>query len=280
MENNVRMPFQFPYGEPSSMNVLPFDAHNQMSEMERKNVYAKRNNEDAKKHTLDPYVTGTSVLAIKFKDGVIMAADTLASYGSLARYRTIQRMTSLSKECLMGATGDLSDYQYIVRNLEDLKLSDDLRDDGASLSPRSLHNYFTRLLYSRRNKMDPLWGQFVFGGIQDGKPYLGFSDLRGTKYIDDTVATGYGNHLARPLLRKAWDAYGDTMTKEQAQTLLEDCMRVLYYRDARSYNRMQIAIVDSNGTYISDPYTLETNWAHGNISYKPEINMLPFDVKF
>ena len=29
-----------------------------------------------------PYVTGTSVLAITYKDGVMLAADTLGSYGS------------------------------------------------------------------------------------------------------------------------------------------------------------------------------------------------------
>ncbi|KAJ7775285.1 hypothetical protein B0H16DRAFT_1449919 [Mycena metata] len=34
-----------------------------------------------------PIFTGTSVLAIKFKDGLVMAADNLASYGPLVRFR-------------------------------------------------------------------------------------------------------------------------------------------------------------------------------------------------
>ena len=40
---------------------------------------------DPIKRTQQPIVTGTSVLGIKYKDGVMLAADTLASYGSLAR---------------------------------------------------------------------------------------------------------------------------------------------------------------------------------------------------
>ena len=40
---------------------------------------------DPMKRTQQPIVTGTSVLGIKYKDGVMLAADTLASYGSLAR---------------------------------------------------------------------------------------------------------------------------------------------------------------------------------------------------
>lgn len=37
-------------------------------------------------------VTGTSVLGIKFKDGIMLAADTLASYGSLAQIRDMKRL--------------------------------------------------------------------------------------------------------------------------------------------------------------------------------------------
>eukprot|EP00434_Breviolum_minutum_P038135 symbB.v1.2.033818.t1/scaffold4252.1/size42409/5 len=42
---------------------------------------------DAKQHTLSPIVTGATVVGLKYKDGVILAADTLASYGSEARYK-------------------------------------------------------------------------------------------------------------------------------------------------------------------------------------------------
>ena len=37
------------------------------------------------KATTSPIVTGSSVLAIKYRDGVMMAADTLGSYGSMVR---------------------------------------------------------------------------------------------------------------------------------------------------------------------------------------------------
>ncbi|CAB1103648.1 unnamed protein product [Ectocarpus sp. CCAP 1310/34] len=43
-----------------------------------------------RQYTSQPIVTGTSVLGIK--DGVMLAADTLASYGSLARYKNVERL--------------------------------------------------------------------------------------------------------------------------------------------------------------------------------------------
>ena len=61
------------------------------------------------------------------------------------------------------------------------------------------------------------------------------TDLRGGSFSDNTIGIGYGNYIAQPLLRKAWKP---DMTKQEAKQLLENCMRVLYYRDARSYNRV------------------------------------------
>lgn len=71
-------------------------------------------------HTQQPMVTGTSVLGIKFKDGVMLAADTLASYGSLARFRDVQRIEPVGKYTLVGASGEMSDFQYIKEQLDNL----------------------------------------------------------------------------------------------------------------------------------------------------------------
>merc|ERR1712054_338953 len=48
-------------------------------------------NSHANQHTQQPLVTGTSVLAVKYKDGVVIAADNLGSYGSFARFTDVQR---------------------------------------------------------------------------------------------------------------------------------------------------------------------------------------------
>lgn len=226
-----------------------------------------------KTQTVDPYVTGTSVLAIKYKDGVMVAADTLASYGSLARFRDIRRIAALGKYTLIGATGEYSDFQYLLRELDNLIVDDGLHDDGSALYPHSIHSYLTRVLYGRRNKMDPLWGQFVVAGFRDGKSFLGLADLKGTSYEDETIATGYGSMIARPLMRSA---YRPDMTKEQAKALLEECLRVLYYRDARSLNRIQIATISAEGPQISEPYELTTDWDVGVIKYGPDYKQTDF----
>ena len=69
--------------------------------------------------------------------------------------------------------------------------------------------------------------------------FLGFVDLRGTMYKSESIATGYGAYLAQPILRKAIESRTEPLTEPEAVKLLEECMRVLYYRDARSLNKVR-----------------------------------------
>ena len=68
--------------------------------------------------------------------------------------------------------------------------------------------------------------------------FLAYVDLLGTTYTASTLATGYGAHIAQPLLRKAVEGYEDVLTEAQAFDILETCMRVLFYRDARSLDKV------------------------------------------
>ncbi|VFQ98100.1 unnamed protein product [Cuscuta campestris] len=155
--------------------------------------------------TLDPYVTGTSVVGIKYKDGVLLVADMGGSYGSTLRYKSVERLKPVGKHTIVGASGEISDFQEILRYLDELILYDNMWDDGNSLGPKEAHKYLTCVMYNRRNKFNPLWNSLVLGGVKNGQKYLGTVNMIGVHYEDDHVATGFGNHLARPILRKKWN---------------------------------------------------------------------------
>ena len=42
----------------------------------------------------------------------------LASYGALARFRDVERMTQLGETTLMGTSGDISDLQFTANMLK------------------------------------------------------------------------------------------------------------------------------------------------------------------
>ncbi|KAJ9077027.1 Proteasome subunit beta type-7 [Entomophthora muscae] len=211
-------------------------------------------------HTQQPIVTGTSVIGIKYKDGVMLAADCLASYGSLARFKDVRRLHKVAPTTILGAGGDMSDFQSVQHMLRQLMVSESNHDDGHTLGTANIYEYMCRLMYSRRTKMNPLWNSFVIGGVDNGEGFLGFVDLRGTHYTSPTIATGFGAYLAQPILRKATEERDDLLSEEEARKVIDDCLRVLFYRDARSMNKMQIAKITAEGAEISEPFSLETEW--------------------
>nr|KAJ0200020.1 hypothetical protein LSAT_V11C600335480 [Lactuca sativa] len=174
-------------------------------------------------HAWYPYVTGTSVTRIKYKDGILMAADMGGSYGSTIHYKSVERMKQVGKHSLIGASGEISDFQEILLYLDELILHDNMWDDGNSLGAKEVN-------------------------------------MIGVHFEENHVATGFGNHLARPILCEEWR---EDLSFEEGVKLLEKCMRNLLYRDRSAVNKIQIEKITDEGLTISEPYSLKTFWNFG-----------------
>ncbi|KPJ10977.1 Proteasome subunit beta type-4 [Papilio machaon] len=215
-------------------------------------------NQDFRAHSAAPITTTTTVIGIKFDKGCVIAADTLGSYGSLARFRDCPRVLKVNDLILLGSGGDYADYQYLRDIIEQKIIDEQCIGDGLQLKPKSLHCWLTRVLYNKRSKMDPLWSNYVVAGIQDGEPFLGAVDKLGTAYEDAAIATGMGAYMATPLLRDVLDK--GPLNEESAKALARKCMEVLYYRDARSFPRYQLGVVTAAGVTVEEPTEIGQNW--------------------
>ena len=212
-------------------------------------------------HTLSPIVTGSSVVAVKYRDGVMLVTDTLCSYGSLKKFTGVSRIAPIGTTTVIAASGEYSDFQFIMDSLRASNLQETLLDDGDRRSSQEWAKYLANLMYHRRNKMNPLFNSLVIAGYSADATgaFLGITDLYGTYYEDQYVATGFGQHMAMPLLRQ--HARPD-MTEEEARTLLAKCMEILFYRDCRASNKIQFAKATSAGVEVSREVSVQENWTH------------------
>ena len=119
---------------------------------------------------------------MKYDGGVVIAADTLGSYGSLARFTEIERVIKVNETTMVGAGGDFADFQFLSDIIKQKQIDEECADDGFNMKPKALHCWLTRVLYNRRSKFDPLWNVILVAGMQDGEPYLGFVNLQGTAF--------------------------------------------------------------------------------------------------
>lgn len=65
-----------------------------------------------------PSTSGTSVVGLVYDGGVMVAADTLGSYGSLARFRNVERTFKVTDKAVLTCSGDIADYQFIREVIE------------------------------------------------------------------------------------------------------------------------------------------------------------------
>ena len=77
-------------------------------------------------------------------------------------------------------------------------------------------------------------------------------DQIGTAFEADFTATGFGKHMAVPQMREHWKP---DMTEGEARNLLEECMRVLFYRDCRTINRVSSCAKDRLAVITTEMYS-------------------------
>lgn len=131
--------------------------------------------------------------------------------------------------------GEMSDYQKVLQILDEKRITEYCLDDGSTQTTAELHSYLTRTMYQKRCKFDPLWNMLLVAGFREGEAYLGYTDLYGTHFADNYLATGLGMYMALPLMRNQWS---EEMTEAQARTLLETALKICYYRDTRASNKV------------------------------------------
>jgi 20S proteasome subunit beta 7 len=185
----------------------------------------------------------------------------------LARFTDVKRLRTFPPNTIIGFGGDVSDMQYFDRLLSSLDIRENyLSSSEHSLNAKNLHTYLSKVLYKRRSDFNPLWNMLLVAGLDDDdKPFLASADLLGTTFSSPTLATGFGAHLAQPLLRKLMpddEASVPNVTREQAIDAVKACMKVLFYRDARSTDNYSIAVVTKDGVELKEDEKLENqSWA-------------------
>lgn len=83
---------------------------------------AAREDVGAIQRTSRPIVTGQSVIAIRYKDGIMMAADTQLCYGNQQKFKDIQRLFPVHQSrTLLGFSGEYSDVQHILKLITEME---------------------------------------------------------------------------------------------------------------------------------------------------------------
>ena len=185
--------------------------------------------------------TGATVVGIKCTDGVVVATDTLITWGTLTLSEKGIKAFKLTDSIVLASAGLTSDYQMLVNRLRaQIKLFE--LNQKKAITVKALSKLLANTLYSIRQT--PLYVQTVVVGVDANGPQLYTLDMGGSLIPDDFTATGTGTGTAYGVLESSLKT---EVTVKEAEEIAIKAVKAGIARDIQSGGDIRIMTVTESG---------------------------------
>jgi len=192
--------------------------------------------------------TGTSIVGIVCRDGIVLAGDRQVTGGGyIVMNKRYPKIVQINNYLLAGVAGLLSDAQLIAKLTKaELRLKELKSKQRPSVKEGA--NLFTNLIYQNIRKLSPIPGivaGIVAGFDEDDSTKLFSIDPAGAIYeVEDYVADGSGMPYILGVLERR---YKETMTVKEAVDLAIECIKASTQRDTGSGFGIDVFTVTKDG---------------------------------
>ena len=187
--------------------------------------------------------SGTTIVSIKFKNGVLIASDRQTTAGMMVYHKKTQKLHQITDNILIGAAGLVGDIQALVKILQaNLKLkylrskNEPTAEEAASFLS-TLMNYY---------KWFPFFSEVIIVG-KDNDDYNIYSidEAGGLEKFDNFTSTGSGMLFALGVLETE---YKENMSEEEAKELAKKAILAAIKRDLGSGYGIEIWTLTMEGS--------------------------------
>ena len=202
--------------------------------------------------------TGTTTLALKFKDGVIIASDRQATTyykaGKVQKTFMLTKEESLVGVSIAGSAGDAVSLVDLMRS--ELKLYK--FENGHQASVKTATSLLSVIMYNGYRRYQPYFVQFLVGGVDHTGGHVYSMDMIGSITDENYASTGSGSLFA---LSKLEDGWKPDMTKEEAKALAIRAIKLAANRDLYTGYGVDVLIITKDGSEregVDFPVVLES----------------------
>ncbi len=185
--------------------------------------------------------TGTTTLALRCKDGVVLAADTRVTAGYFIAHKQGRKIFSIRPNIAITIAGVVADAQVL---LEQVRYHINLFENvyQKSLSVKAVANYLSNILFA--HKLLPFITEMIVAG-KDREGYKVYKlDPLGSIIEDSYAVSGSGSLVAIGVLE---NRYREDLTVEEGVKLAVDALLAAMKRDIGSGDDFLVAVIDEKG---------------------------------
>uniref|UniRef100_A0AC35TS70 Proteasome subunit beta n=1 Tax=Rhabditophanes sp. KR3021 TaxID=114890 RepID=A0AC35TS70_9BILA len=190
----------------------------------------------------DEITTGTTLIAVEYKDGVIVGTDSRTSSGSFIASRATDKITPISKQVVACRCGSAADTQAVADMVKyTLDVHELTNEEVTTVSFAA--NEFRKILFNNRGTLS---AALIIAGYDKqlgGQVYAIPSG--GVLTRQAVTALGSGATYVHTYLDSNWRP---NLTREQCIWLVRSAVYLATSRDGCSGGVIRIAAIDESGT--------------------------------
>lgn len=182
--------------------------------------------------------TGTTILGLVCKDGVVIATERRATMGTLIAHKATKKLYKIDDHLALATAGLVGDLQILARYLSAEANLYRLKRD--TLIPvQSAATLMSNILNQR--KFYPYYVQLILGGWDSSGGHVFSLDAAGGAIPDRYTSGGSGSPYVFGVLE---DSFRDDMTTNEGVDLAIRAVNAAIGRDSASGNGIDVAIIN------------------------------------
>ncbi len=186
-----------------------------------------------------------TAIGVKFKDGVVLAADRRVSYGTFVLSKSAKKVFLLNDKVGISTAGLPGDFQELI-DVVKFNMTIYELDHERKASPTNVAKLLSLLLYQGRFK-GIYYTELIVGGVEGGVLKILVLDPAGGLMEEKFAAVGTGAQIATGILERR---YKDNLSGDEALKLAEMSMREAISRDALSGDGIDMLLISKSGTKV------------------------------
>lgn len=188
-------------------------------------------------------IHGTTTLALKFKDGVVMAADNRASAGYMVASPRAKKLHKLGKKTAMSIAGMVSDAQYLIKLMRaEINLYELNR--GKEMPTRMIGNLLSTVMYGQYRSYFPFFVGPIVAGVDETGSHVFSMDPSGSITSEPYTSTGSGSPFAFGVLEAM---YEPDMDEDQAKKVALLALRSAIKKDIATGDGIDLLVITKDG---------------------------------
>jgi proteasome beta subunit len=183
--------------------------------------------------------TGTTILGLVCKDGIVIASERRATMGTLIAHKATKKLYKIDEHLALATAGLVGDLQILSRylsaeaNLYRLKR-------GINMPVKSAATLMSNILNQR--KFYPYYVQLILAGWDSEGGHVYSLDAAGGAIPDKYTSGGSGSPYVFGVLE---DLYQDDLTVDDGITIAARALTAAMNRDSASGNGMDLVVINT-----------------------------------